>query len=72
MLGLELRSEEGGRAGCTEFAVDGLLANADGDLIVPGVGVPPLRDFEYGTGAKRPLSLGAGDLMRSAKDLKCE
>jgi len=70
MLGLELRSEDGGRPACALFAVKGMLAIDDGDLIVPVIAVAPLRDFEYGTGANRPLSFGAGDLMRSAKDLK--
>ena len=72
MLGLELRSDDGGRPGWTKFAVDGLFANDEGDLIVPGVGVALFRDFEYGTGANRPVAFGAGDLIRSAKDLSCE
>lgn len=49
------------------------FAIEDGDLIVAGPGVLIARDFEYGTGPRRPPSYpGPGDLMRSAKDLRCE
>lgn len=54
---LELRSEDGGRAiGGVSRMIEVRLANEDGDRIVLDSGCELLRDFEYGTGPKRPPS----------------